>query len=60
MNEPEAIFPKGEQGSAETFNGKAWHCSLVPNDSVYNTVEGNVYFAPAPAATGIRTRAARS
>ena len=46
MNEPEAIFPKGEQGPAETFTGKAWHYALVPNDSTFNTVVGNVYFEP--------------
>jgi quercetin dioxygenase-like cupin family protein len=45
-NEPQAIFPKGELGSAEKFTGKAWNIGLVPNDSMYNTVVGNVYFEP--------------
>jgi quercetin dioxygenase-like cupin family protein len=41
-----AIFPKGELGSAENFTGKAWALPLVPNDTVYNTLMGNVYFEP--------------
>jgi len=45
-NEPQAIFPKGELGPAEKFTGKAWNIGLVPNDSMYNTVVGNVYFEP--------------
>jgi quercetin dioxygenase-like cupin family protein len=44
--EAEAIFPKGELGSAENFTGKAWHIELVKDDSVYHTVTGNVYFEP--------------
>lgn len=40
------IFPKGELGPAENFTGKAWNIGLVENDSVYNTVVGNVYFEP--------------
>jgi quercetin dioxygenase-like cupin family protein len=40
------IFPKGELGPAEHFTGRAWNISLVANDSVYNTVVGNVYFEP--------------
>ena len=40
------IFPKGEPGPPEHFTGKAWNFGLVPNDSVYNTVVGNVYFEP--------------
>jgi quercetin dioxygenase-like cupin family protein len=42
----QAIFPKGELGSAENFTGKAWNIGLVANDTVYNTVVGNVYFEP--------------
>ena len=42
----QAIFPKGELGPAENFTGKAWNTPLVPNDSIYNTVIGNVYFEP--------------
>ena len=41
-----AIFPKGELGPAARFTGKAWNIGLVPNDSLYNTVVGNVYFEP--------------
>ena len=26
--------------------GKAWHTALVANDTVYNTLVGNVYFEP--------------
>jgi quercetin dioxygenase-like cupin family protein len=42
----QAIFPKGEKGPAENFNGNAWNTPLVANDSTYNTVIGNVYFEP--------------
>ena len=42
----ESIFPKGELGPAENFTGKAWNIGLVANDSIYNTVVGNVYFEP--------------
>lgn len=44
--ELEAIFPKGELGSAENFTGKAWHMELLANDTIYNTIVGNVYFEP--------------
>jgi quercetin dioxygenase-like cupin family protein len=44
--EPEAIFPKGEKGPAENFTGNAWNTPLVGNDSIYNTLVGNVYFEP--------------
>ena len=40
------IFQKGTLGPAENFTGKAWNVGLVENDSVYNTVVGNVYFEP--------------
>ncbi len=42
----QAIFPKGEKGPAENFTGNAWNTSLIANDSIYNTVIGNVYFEP--------------
>jgi quercetin dioxygenase-like cupin family protein len=45
-NEIQAIFPKGTQGPAEYFTGRAWNIGLVENDTVYNTVVGNVYFEP--------------
>lgn len=40
------IFPKGNQGPAELFTGNAFNYGLVANDSIYNTVVGNVYFEP--------------
>ncbi|MBN8876750.1 MAG: cupin domain-containing protein [Sphingobacteriales bacterium] len=40
------IFPKGELGPAGNFTGKAWNMGLVPNDSTYTTLVGNVYFEP--------------
>jgi quercetin dioxygenase-like cupin family protein len=40
------IFPKGTLGPVENFTGNAWAASLVANDSIYNTVVGNVYFEP--------------
>jgi quercetin dioxygenase-like cupin family protein len=45
-NDVQAIFPKGEQGPAQNFTGKAWNYGLVANDSTYNTLVGNVYFEP--------------
>ena len=44
--QPQAIFPKGELGPAENFTGKAWNVGLLQNDTIYNTVVGNVYFEP--------------
>ena len=44
--QPEAIFPKGEPGPAGNFTGKAWNTPLVNDDTMYNTVIGNVYFEP--------------
>lgn len=41
-----AIFPKGEQGPGENFTGKAWNYNLVANDTIFNTLVGNVYFEP--------------
>jgi quercetin dioxygenase-like cupin family protein len=45
-SETKAIFPKGELGPAQNFTGKAWNYGLVSNDTVYNTLVGNVYFEP--------------
>jgi len=45
-DEVQSIFPKGEAGPAENFTGKAWNTGLVANDSMYNTLVGNVYFEP--------------
>jgi quercetin dioxygenase-like cupin family protein len=39
-----AIFPKGELGPATHFTGNAYNFGLVSNDSIYNTLVGNVYF----------------
>jgi quercetin dioxygenase-like cupin family protein len=38
------IFPKGELGPEKNFTGKAYNFGLVPSDSTYNTLVGNVYF----------------
>lgn len=46
QNELQDIFPKGTLGPAENFTGNAWAAGLVANDSIYNTVVGNVYFEP--------------
>ena len=45
-SELQVIFLKGEKGAAENFTGNAWATSLVGNDSIYNTLVGNVYFEP--------------
>jgi quercetin dioxygenase-like cupin family protein len=45
-NTLQTIFPKGELGSSENFTGNAWNIGLVANDSMYNTLVGNVYFEP--------------
>lgn len=46
MKEVEAIFPKGQQGPSDLFTGVAYNYNLVPNDSIYTTLAGNVYFEP--------------
>lgn len=45
-DELQAIFPKGQKGPSEYFTGNAYNYSLVPADSTYNTLVGNVYFEP--------------
>lgn len=40
------IFPKGQQGPASNFTGKAFNYGLVDADSTYTSVVGNVYFEP--------------
>ncbi|QNR24226.1 cupin domain-containing protein [Croceimicrobium hydrocarbonivorans] len=42
--EVESIFPKGQEGAAENFTGKAYHFGLVAPDTTYSTLAGNVYF----------------
>lgn len=44
--EVEAIFPQGQKGSADLFTGAAYNYGLLPMDSIYTTVIGNVYFEP--------------
>ncbi|WP_026210498.1 cupin domain-containing protein [Flexithrix dorotheae] len=45
-NELNAIFPKGEKGSADLFTGNAYNIGLVDVDSVFTTAVGNVFFEP--------------
>ena len=40
----EPIFPRGELGPASHFTGKAYNLGLLPDDSTYHTLVGNVYF----------------
>ena len=40
----QAIFPRGEAGNTDNFTGNAYNYGLVANDSIYNTLVGNVYF----------------
>ncbi|GAA0188962.1 hypothetical protein GCM10009122_48400 [Fulvivirga kasyanovii] len=42
----DAIFPQGQKGPAEYFTGNAYNYGLVPMDSTYTTLVGNVYFEP--------------
>ena len=44
--ELDAIFPKGQKGPADFFTGDAYNYGLVPMDSTYTTLVGNVYFEP--------------
>lgn len=46
LKDQKGIFPKGEQGPAQNFTGKAWNYGLVPIDSTLTTLVGNVYFEP--------------
>ena len=41
-----AIFPKGDEASADYFTGTAWVKMLVTNDTTFNTSVGNVVFKP--------------
>ena len=40
------IFPKGEKGAEAFFTGNAYPTTLIDEDSIYNTLVGNVYFEP--------------
>jgi quercetin dioxygenase-like cupin family protein len=42
----QGIFPKGQQGPASNFTGKAFNYGLVAADSTYTSLVGNVYFEP--------------
>ena len=44
ISSEEGVFPKGELGPATNFTGNAYNYGLVANDSIYNTLVGNVYF----------------
>jgi 4-carboxymuconolactone decarboxylase len=44
--EQNAIFPRGDQGPADYFNGTAWVKILVPKDQTGTYVVGNVVFEP--------------
>ena len=44
--EVESIFPQGQKGSADLFTGAAYNYGLVPLDTIYSTLIGNVYFEP--------------
>lgn len=45
-SEVQAIFPQGQRGSEEFFTGTAYNYGLLPMDSIYTTLIGNVYFEP--------------
>ena len=40
----ESIFQRGELGPATNFTGNAYNFGLVSDDSIYNTLVGNVFF----------------
>lgn len=42
----ESLFPIGEKGSSAFFTGNAYNYGLVPMDSTYSTLVGNVFFEP--------------
>jgi quercetin dioxygenase-like cupin family protein len=42
----DVLFPKGSLVPAENFTGSAWAKTLLPTDTTYNTIVGNVYFEP--------------
>jgi quercetin dioxygenase-like cupin family protein len=45
-NSENTIFPKGDKAPADYFTGTAWIKPLVPVDTTFNTVIGNVTFEP--------------
>ena len=42
--ETQTIFSNGQLGPAGNFTGNAWSYGLAANDSIYNTLVGNIYF----------------
>lgn len=46
LPDSQAIFPKGQKGPAKYFTGNAYNYGLLPADSTYTTLVGNVYFEP--------------
>ncbi|MBT31273.1 MAG: cupin [Thalassobius sp.] len=44
--ELETIFPQGDKGPSKFFTGNAYNYGLVPMDSTFTTLVGNVYFEP--------------
>jgi len=46
MMDEHTIFPKGDQGPADYFNGTAWVKILVPKDQTGTYSVGNVVFEP--------------
>ena len=44
--EQNTIFPQGDKGPADYFNGTAWVKILVPKDQTGNYSVGNVVFEP--------------
>jgi 4-carboxymuconolactone decarboxylase len=44
--EQSSIFPKGERGPSDYFNGTAWVKILVPKDQTGTYAVGNVLFEP--------------
>ena len=44
LMEEQLIFPKGQRGPSENFTGNAYNYGLVPSDSTFGTLVGNVYF----------------
>jgi len=41
-----AIFPKGTIAPESNFTGKVWSNPIMPNDTTYNLIIGNVTFEP--------------
>ncbi|MDB5089692.1 MAG: hypothetical protein JWR09_3686 [Mucilaginibacter sp.] len=46
ITDQNAIFPRGDQGPADYFNGTAWVKILVPKDQTGTYAVGNVVFEP--------------